>query len=198
MNINKALKKQINSYKRFMLIMGFIFFILPFILIFFKILDVFFVAYLIAIELLIIIAIIAKINMERLKFSYSNGRLYISSGITKEVTIIPCDKVEFVHVQDVVRKYDKEKDFIIIILLSFNIRSRGIHKINEKFLIEYPFVAYKYNKLKVLNPENNYSFTIISKGRFFKYKLLDLIYSKCVNASFSEETIDKIIEYRNL
>ncbi|AVP55553.1 hypothetical protein K144313037_01360 [Clostridium tetani] len=198
MNINKALKKQINSYKRFMLIMGFIFFILPFILLFFKILDVFFVTYLAAIELLIVIAIIAKINMERLKFSYNNGKLYISSGIRREIIVIPCDKVQFIHVQEVIRKYDKEKDFIIIILLSFNIRSRAIHPINEKFLREYPFVAYKYSKLKILMPENNYSFTVISKGRLFKYKLLDLIYSKCVNASFSEETIDKIREYRNL
>lgn len=198
MNINKALKKQINSYKRFMLIMGFIFFILPVILLFLKILDMFFLIYLVAIELLIVIAIIAKINMERLRFSYNNGKICISSGIRKEITIIPCEKVKFVHTQEIIRKYDREKDFIIIILLSFNVRSRKIYPINEKFLKENPFVAYKYNKLKTLMPENNYSFTVISKGRLFKYKLLDLIYSKCVNASFSEESIDKIREYRKL
>lgn len=198
MNINKALKKQVNSYKRFMLIMGFIFFILPIILLFFKILDMFFLIYLVAIELLIVIAIVAKINMERLRFSYNNGKIYISSGMRREVTIIPCDKVKFVHTQEITRKYDREKDFIIIILLSFNVRSRKIYPINEKFLKENPFVAYKYNKLKTLMPENNYSFTVISKGRLFKYKLLDLIYSNCVNSSFSEESIDKIREYRKL
>lgn len=198
MNINKALKKQINSYKRFMLMMGFIFLILPLILLFFKVMDVFFIAYLVAIELLIVIAIIAKINRDRLKFYYDNGKLYLLLGIRRETTIIACDKVEFVHVQDVIRKYDKEKDFIIIIVLSFNIRSRKIHPINERFLMEYPFVAYKYNKLKTLMPENEYSFIIISKGKLFKYELLDLIYSKCVKANFSEESIDKIREYRNL
>lgn len=198
MNINKALKKQINSYKRFMLMMGFIFLILPLILLFFKVMDVFFIAYLVAIELLIVIAIIAKINRDRLKFYYDNGKLYLSLGIRRETTIIACDKVEFVHVQDVIRKYDKEKDFIIIIVLSFNIRSRKIHPINERFLMEYPFVAYKYNKLKTLMPENEYSFIIISKGKLFKYELLDLIYSKCVKANFSEESIDKIREYRKL
>lgn len=195
MDINKAIKKQKKSYKRFMLIMSFIFFALPIILFLFRLYDIFYITYVVIVELLIIIAIAAKINKDKLIFTCNNSRLRIISGIRRRNLIIPCDKVALVHVENVNTAI--EKDFSIIIMFSIIVRNKGIIKVNEKFLSNHPYVAFHYKKLKILNPEKNFSFSIIKKGGVYKYQLLDIIYKNCVNAIFTEETVDKIKEYRN-
>ena len=58
MNINKAIKKQNSSYKRFVLIMGFIFLSLG--LVISGAFNLFFIAYLAIIEVLIIIILVKK------------------------------------------------------------------------------------------------------------------------------------------
>ncbi len=82
MDLNKGLRNQKRSYKRFVVIMSFIFILLPLILYLYnKIYDIFYVSYLIIIEVLIIMAIIIRTDREKLKFEYSNNRLKIVLGI---------------------------------------------------------------------------------------------------------------------
>lgn len=199
MDINKAIRKQKKSYKRFMLIMGFIFFALPLaaLLLFADRVPLFYILYLIVIEILIILAIVAKINYENLKFTTNNYRIKIVSGIRRDKINIICNKVVFVHVENIIRKRDREKDFIIILIASSTFRSKRMIPINEKFLRNHPYAAFQYQRIKILNPEKEYAFTIIKKGKLYKYELLDTIYKSCVYAIFSEEAIDKIKEYRN-
>ncbi|WP_125153342.1 hypothetical protein [Clostridium rectalis] len=196
MNINKAIKKQKKSYKRFMLLMSFIFFILPIILIISNNINIFYILYLIIIECLVIIAIMVKKNNEALNFQCDNYKLKITSGLKKDKLNIICSKVEFVHVENIIRKSDKEKDFIIILIACSTFRSKRMIPMNYKFLKNHPYVAFHYNKMKILNPENKYAFSIIKKGKNYKYELLDCIYKSCVYATFTEEAIEKIKDYR--
>ncbi|MBU5486133.1 hypothetical protein KQI86_17590 [Clostridium sp. MSJ-11] len=197
MSINKAIIKQRKSYKIFMLIMSFIFFVLPFALILIDKVNIFYIIYLLLIEILIIIAILSKINNENFKINNDNYKIKIISGLKRDGLNIMCNKVAFVHIENYIRKSDKSKDFSIIIIASSKFRSDKMIPINEKFLKNHPYVAYHYNKIKILSPEKDYFFTIIKKGRYLKYELLDIIYRNCVYAQFTEETIDKIKEYRN-
>ncbi len=81
MDLNKGLRNQKRSYKRFVVIMSFIFILLPLILYLYnKIYDIFYVSYLIIIEVLIIMAIIIRTDREKLKFEYSNNRLKVVLG----------------------------------------------------------------------------------------------------------------------
>ncbi|KAJ49150.1 putative integral membrane protein [Clostridium tetanomorphum] len=195
MDMNKAIRKQKKSYKRFMLIMSFIFFILPIVLILTKIITMFYIVYLVVIECLIIIAIMAKINAESLKFNYDGYKIKVLSGIRREQVNITCNRVVFVHAEDV--KSSIEKDFFIVLISDSKFRSKKMLPINEKFLKMYPYAAFYYKKIKILNPEKEYFFTIIKRGKLYKYELLDNIYKSCVYAIFTDEAIEKIKEYRN-
>lgn len=197
MDMNKAIRKQKKSYKRFMLTMCFIFFVLPLVLMVTGRLSWFYVLYLAIIEMLIVFAVLAKINHENLKFDYDNYRIKIKLGIRKDKINIICNKVVFVHVENIIRKTDKEKDFIIILIGSSRFRSKRMIPINEKFLRMHPYAAFHYQKIKTINPEKEYAFTIIRNGKLLKYELLDTIYKSCVYATFTEDAIDKIKEYRN-
>lgn len=197
MDVNKAIRKQKKSYKRFMLIMSFIFFALPIVLVVTGRITWFYILYLVIIELLVILAVLAKINNENFKFTYDNYRIRMSSGIRRDNINIVCNKVAFVHVENIIRKTDKERDFIIILIATSRFRSRRMIPINEKFLKIHPYIAFHYQKIKKLNPEKKYAFTIIKKGKLYKYELLDTIYKSCVYATFTDDAIDKIKEYRN-
>lgn len=197
MNINKAIKKQQKSYKRFMLIMCFIFFIIPAILIYNKKLALFYIIYASIIEFLIIVAMLVKYHNEHIKFEIvENYRLNIESGLFKKKIIMLCDKIEIVHVENFKRKSDGKEDFKIIIITSSKFRSEYIVPINAKLFKLYPYLAHCYKKRKMMYPEKSYFFTSIKKGKFYKYVLLDMIYRRCVNAEFTDEAIDRIKEYR--
>lgn len=197
MDLNKAVRNQNKSYKRFVTIMGFIFVLLPLILYLCnKFRDVFYVSYLLVIEVLIIIAIAIRIDREKLNFKYMNNRFKISFGITNIKLNIACDKVVLVHIEKCLNIYDNE-DFKIIILTTSKFRSNRMIKVNEKFLKNYGYIANYYYKFKKIDPEKEFYYTVIKRGGLKKYYLLDALYRTCVYAYFTEECIEKIKELRN-
>ncbi|MCR1935597.1 hypothetical protein ACQX0N_05490 [Clostridium tepidum] len=196
MDLNKGLRNQKRSYKRFVMIMSFIFILLPLILYLYnKINNIFYISYLIVIEVLIIIAIIIRTDREKLEFKYSNNRLRIVLGILNKKLNIVCDKVALVHIEKFNNIYDVE-DFSIIILTTSKFRNKRIIKVNEKFLKLHNYAAKFYYKLKKISPEKDFYYTIIKRGGFKKYYLLDALYRTCVYAHFTEECIEKIKELR--
>lgn len=190
MDINKAIRKQKKSYKRFMLSMCFIFFILPFVLLIANKFDVFFLSYLAIIELLILITIIITINSGYLKYDYDNYRIKVKQGFFKAEFNIVCNKVVLVHTEG------DEALFSIILLTTSRFRNKKIKPIDQQFLKNNSYVAHNYYKLKKQHPEEEYYYVFITKGGYVKYKLLDTIYKSCVSAVYTEDAIEKIKEYR--
>ena len=190
MNINKAIRKQKKTYKRFMLSMCFIFVLLPVILIVSKAISIFFVIYLVCIELLIAFVVLLRFNEEYIDFKWEGYKISIWCGIAKTKFIIICEKVALIHTGG----YGRNLELIIITKSRF--RNKRIHPIDINFLKKYPYVAQMYNKIKIQNPEEAYFYFVIKNGGFRKYVLLDDIYKSCVQAVFSDDAIEKIKEYR--
>ncbi|KRU24900.1 hypothetical protein FC826_04905 [Clostridium botulinum] len=196
MDLNKGRRNQKRSYERFVVIMSFIFILLPlFLYLYNKIYDIFYVSYLIIIEILIVMAIIIRTDKEKLKFQYSNNRLKIVLGIMNRKLNIVCDKVVLVHIEQYNNIYDVE-DFRIILLTTSKFRNNKIIKVNEKFLKLHDYAANFYYKLKKIDPEKDFYYTIIKRGGLKKYYLLDTLYRTCVYAHFTEECIEKIKKLR--
>ncbi|MBC2579875.1 hypothetical protein [Clostridium sp. DJ247] len=196
MNIDKAIRKQKKSYKRFLLSMCFIFFTLPTVLFITREFNIFYITYLIIIEALILIALWIRVNKEYLKFSCNGHKLQISLGVNNKKINLICSKVLLVHVEDINSADDKNKDFKIIIIASSKFRSDRMIPINLNFLKNHPYVAYEYNKIKILHPEHEYYYTIIRRGGLNKYPLLDVIYINCVYGYFTVDAVEKIKFYR--
>lgn len=196
MNIDKAIRKQKKSYKRFMLSMCFIFFILPIILIVSKKFYIFYIMYLVIIELLILLSICVKINKESLMFGYDEYKLKINLGLARKRINIGCDKVVLVHVENIVSNDTGRKDFKIVFLAKSRFRSERMMPISRNLLKNHPYIAFQYNRIKIMHPDNEYYYTIIKRGGINKYPLLDLIYKNCVYAEFTEEAVEKIKFYR--
>lgn len=190
MDINKAIKKQEKSNMRFLLFLGFIFFMLPFILFLSKMINLFFLIYLSIIELLILSTILININSIYLRFSSDSYRLKIKFNWFNEEVNIVCDKVRFVYTEG----YDEQ--MIIILLMNAKFRNKKIKPVDESLLKFHPYLAQNYYKIKKQSPEENYFYIIITKGGYKKYKLLDLIYRNCVKAHYTEEAVERIKEYR--
>ncbi|NLP27790.1 MAG: hypothetical protein GX370_03315 [Clostridia bacterium] len=190
MNIDKAIKKQNSSHKRFVLIMCFIFFMNPLLFVLSGVYNLFLIAYLAIIEVLIIIAILVKKDGKTMSYEYYNGKLKLSQGLLKNKCSIHCSKVVFVHVES--KNENKEKDLDILMITNSRFRNKKIREVDFYFLKNYPYVKKEYEKLKALNPEEEYYYIIVSKGKLTKYKLLMEIYKRCVNAKFSEAAIDAI------
>ncbi|WP_050608329.1 hypothetical protein [Clostridium niameyense] len=196
MDLNKAIRKQNKSFKRFLLSMCFIFLLLPLILYLYgEFNNIFYLSYLMLIEGLIIISILIRINREKLEFYYNNNRLRVILGLTNRRLNIACDKIKFVHVENFEDVYGNE-DFKIILLSNSKFRSERMIPINKKFLQKYPYIYQFYAKLKKIDPERDYYYTVIKRGGLKKYYLLDAIYRTCVYANFTDETVEKIKELR--
>ncbi len=191
MNINKAIRKQKKTYKRFMLSMCFIFVLLPSILIVSKIINVFFIVYLVYIELMIIFVVLLGCNEEYIDFKVDGYKISIWCGIAKVKFIIICKKVALVHADG------NGKNLEIIIITKSRFRNKKINPVDINFLKRYPYVAQMYNKIKIQNLEETYFYFIINQGGFKKYILLDDLYRSCVQAVFSDDAIEKIKEYRD-
>jgi hypothetical protein len=189
MELNKAIRKQKKSYKIFMLSMCFIFFILPIVLVIFNRLSFFFISYLIVIELLILLAILVKINYESFSYNIYLDRLSIKDGIFKNQFNISCEKVELVHAEE------KEDGIDIVILISTRLRNKKIKPVDGVLLKKYAVLAHEYIKLKKLNPENQYFYIIIKRGGFVKYKLLIDLYKNCMKAKYTGSSIENIKEW---
>jgi hypothetical protein len=188
MNINKAIRKQNKSYKRFLLFNCFIFLSLPLVLYFSKQITAFYISYLSLIEVLILLAIMVSINTYNLKFQYDGVKLKISYGIAGRINIL-CDKVVFVHV---------ERNDDIILITTSRVRNEKLNEVSLKFLQSHSYVSYYYNRIKNQAPEEDYYYLIIKSGGLFRYQLLDTIYKSCVYAVFSEEAVKKIKKYREM
>jgi hypothetical protein len=186
MDINKAIRKQKKSFIYFMLSMCFIFFVLPVILLVLKRESLFFLSYLAVIEVLIVSAVLFRINSEYLRFQYDSNKLKIFTGLFKSEININCSKVLYVDVEG------REGNTTIILITKSKLRSSHVKKIDINFLTKYDFIKGKYYRLKKIHPEDNFYYLVIKNGGYYKYKLLDIIYKSCVYAYFSEEAIDKI------
>lgn len=191
MNINKAIRKQKKTYKRFMLSMCFIFVLLPIMLIISKSINIFLILYLICNELLIVMVMIFRFNEEYIDFKLEGYKISIWCGIAKVKYIIICKKIVFVHALDF------GKNMGIIIITKSKFRNKKIYPIDIDFLKQYPYVAYMLYKIKIENPEQTYFYFIIKHGGFKKNILLDDLYRACVDAIFSDDAIEKIKEYRD-
>lgn len=193
MKIDKAIKKQNKSYKYFLLSMCFIFFLLPIVLFFSRqYTKYFYDGYLAVIEVLIIISIIFVIKNYSLEFDSNGIKLNIQYGIIKKKFIIDCDKVVFVHSQE-----GKNDNFKLIIFTTSRFKNNNILPVDKKFLQMYPYVAFHYYNIKKREPEEDYFYIIIKSGGYNKYKLLDIMYKNCMYAFYTEEALNKIIQYRN-
>jgi hypothetical protein len=148
------------------------------------------------VEILILISIFIRISNESLKFKNDGYRLRISLGINNKKLNIITEKVSLVHVEDVLSDKGEVIDFKIILIAGSKFRSDRMLPISINFLKKYSYVAYHYNRIKVMQPENDYYYTIIKRGGLNKYPLLDIIYKTCVYSYFTEEAIEKIKFYR--
>lgn len=187
MDINKAIRKQKKSYKIFVLSMCFIFFILPLALFLYGDITWFLLSYLLFIEVMIVTALIARVIWEKLYFQCQNNKLKIKVGIFNSYNyIVLCHKVALVHTE-------KEKeDMEIVITTTVKGRNRRIRPIDIDFHKKYPVAARAYNKLKKINPENDYYYLVVKRGGYYKYQLLDLIYKNCVKAVYTDDAIENI------
>ena len=191
MNINKAIRKQKKTYKCFMLSMCFIFVLLPITLIVSKIINMFFVIYLVCIEMLIVFDVIFRFIEEYIDFKWDGYKISIWCGIEKFKFIITCEKVALVHADGQGRNLE------IIVITKSKFRNKRIYPVDIEFLKKYPYVAQMYNEIKIRNIEETYFYFTIKHGEFRKYILLNDLYKFCVQAVFSDDAIEKIKEYRD-
>lgn len=193
MKIDKAIRKQNKSYKYFLFSMCSIFVLLPTVLFFsMQYTKYFYDGYLAVIEVLIIISIFFVVKNYNLKFDSNGIKLNLQYGIIKKKFIINCDKVVFVHAQKV-----KNDNFNLIILTTSRFRNNNIFPVDKRFLQMYPYVAFHYYNIKKKEPQEDYFYIIIKSGGYNKYELLDIMYKNCMHAFYTEEALNRIIEYRN-
>ena len=187
MYIDKAIKKQKKQYKNFMLVMCFIFLMLPIILFLTGLnKNLFLDAYLILIEIIIMFSIFVRFNIEKLEFTCINNKLKIIQGVSKRTYILLCDKVDLVHTEN------SNEDIKIIIVISGRFRNKKIRPIGIEVLKKYPTLSYEYLKIKKRNPEIVYYYIVVKKGALKKYSLLDTIYRNCVKAVYTDDSIENI------
>ena len=110
MDIYKAIKLEKKRLKIFLILMFMIALILPIILIFTNLFTLFYISYLIIIEILICMSIIIKYNYYKVEYRCVNNRLMFKTGILTKENLLMCDKVWLVHTNNC--DYDLE---IIII-----------------------------------------------------------------------------------
>ncbi|WP_027632621.1 hypothetical protein [Clostridium hydrogeniformans] len=187
MYIDKAVKKQKKQFKNFVLTMCFIFLALPIVLFLVGLNNNWFlVVYLAITELVILLAVFVKTNIEKLEFHCSNNKLTINQGILNRSYKMLCDKVVLVHTEGT------KEEMSIIFITTVKFRNKKIRPVGKDFLKRHPYVGEKYLKLKKLNPEITYYYIMVKKGGLKKYLLLDTMYRNCVKAEFTEDSIENI------
>ena len=186
MDIYKAIKMEKKSLKRFYKLMGILFIGLPFSVYLTGVRTIFFLVYLLIIELLIISAVINKLNYYSLRYSYNANKLNIKNGLFANNNLILCDKVILVHTEKM------ESDMEIIIISTMNFRNKNLRPVVNGFLKKYPKVDEELKKISNGNNQQTYYFQIIRKGGLIKYLLLDTIYKNCVKAIYTNDSIQNI------
>lgn len=193
MDVNKAIRKQNRSYKRFMLIMCFIFFMLPLVLYLSDVHNLFLITYLALIEILIILALLFRRDSVAINYSCVNGQFKFSQGLIKKNFNINCEKVVFVHAEK-----NEERDGIdIIILTNSRFRNKNMKMVDQEFLKSKAYVSHEYKRIKLASLEEQYYYVVISKGGWIKYKILMELYKNCVRAKYSDEAIEAIKQCNN-
>ncbi|MGL5245740.1 MAG: hypothetical protein ACRC7R_11245 [Sarcina sp.] len=186
MYIDKAIKKQKNAYKIFIISMIVMQIILPLIIIFLRLYTKFIVGYLIILEIFILIAILVLYRDLSLNYKCKNGRLFIKSSLFEKYKVIECEDVYLIHTSK-----DAER-MNILVIISCKKRRKLFKKINVNLLNKHPLLAKEYKKLAILYPENSYYYIIIKHGGLEKFKLLDLMYRNCVKAIYTDNSIENI------
>ena len=186
MDIYKAIKLEKKRLKIFLILMFMIALILPIILIFTNLFTLFYISYLIIIEILICMSIIIKYNYYKVEYRCVNNRLMFKTGILTKENLLMCDKVWLVHTNNC--DYDLE----IIIITNVVFKNKYLRPVEENFLRRYPQIKPYYKKIKEKNPDKKYYFQVIKRGGLKKYLLLDSIYRNCVKAVYTDESIQNI------
>ncbi len=183
MDIYKAIKMEKKSLKRFYKLMVVLAIILPLSVYLTQVKSLFYLVYLIALELLIIFAIIVKLNYYELRYKCSNNKLHIKNGIFTSNGLILCDKVILVHTEGMEATMD------IILITTMKVRNKGLRPITKGFLKKYPNLESNLNKI---NKDGVLYYQIVRFGGLNKYLLLDTIYKNCVKAMYTDECIQNI------
>lgn len=186
MDIYTAVKKERVNLKIFLILMFIISLILPIAVILTNLTTFFYLTYLGAIEFLIVIAIIIKLNFYRVVYRCINNKLIFTTGIFTKESLIICDKVALVHTNK--SDYDLE----IILITTVNFKNKALRVVDDNFFKRYPQIKNEYNNIRKLNLDKQYYFQIIRRGGLKKYLLLDCIYKNCVKAIYSDESIQNI------
>ncbi len=186
MDIYKAIKMEKKSLKRFYRLMIVLFIGLPLSVYLTGIKSIFYLVYLLIIELLIIAAVINKLNYYSLKYNYNANKLNITNGLFANNSLILCDKVVLVHTEKM------ESDMEIIIISTMSFRNKSLRPIVKGFLKKYPKIEEELKKVSNYNNQQKYYFQIIRKGGLSKYLLLDTIYRNCVKAIYTNDCIENI------
>lgn len=191
MSRNKAIKKHKKSFHRFLLLMSFIFFVLLLFLQVFEVHNIYIVLYFILIELIIVTAVLLRVDSEYLSFQNENYKIIIKNRIISEKINLQCDKVLLVHA------FLDEKDWSILIITKTKSRDKNFRLINNSFFQKYPEVDKFYNEIIHQQSDGPLYYLIIKNPSIKKYELLDLIYKNCVSGVFTVKAIDQISKYRN-
>lgn len=186
MDIYKAIKMEKKSLKRFYRLMILLFIGLPLSVYLTGVKSIFYLVYLLIIELLIIAAVINKLNYYSLKYNYNANKLNITNGLFANNSLILCDKVVLVHTEKM------ESDMEIIIISTMSFRNKSLRPIVKGFLKKYPKIQEELKKVSNYDNQQKYYFQIIRKGGLSKYLLLDTIYKNCVKAIYTNDCIENI------
>lgn len=186
MKIEKALKKEQKSIKRFYISMFLLFVTLPLVLLISQVKSLFIMIYLYSLEILIIISCISKANYHNLKFTVKNNKLKFKSGLFGKEAILLCDKIVLVHTNKV------GEDLNIVLVSTSKFRNNYLKPITKIFMKKYPEASNSYIKIKKNKPEEIYYFQVIKRGALKKYILLDEIFKNCVKAQYTASAIENI------
>ena len=148
MEINKALKRIRKKENIFFIIMGILSVSIPTLAYLANLKNTFIYVYIMIIEILILIAILSRINTCTLKFKYYNSRFKIRQGLFLRESIILCENVAIVHTSK------EREDVEIIIVTSSKFRNKKARPVTKGFLKKYPEVEREYNRLKKLTKNN--------------------------------------------
>ena len=158
MEINKALKRIRKKENISFIIMGILSVSIPTLAYLANLKNTFIYVYIMIIEILILIAILSRINTCTLKFKYYNSRFKIRQGLFLRESIILCENVAIVHTSK------EREDVEIIIVTSSKFRNKKARPVTKGFLKKYPEVEREYKRLKKINEEQTYYFQIIRNG----------------------------------
>lgn len=186
MYIEKAVKKQKASYKRFNILMIFIAILLPIVVLGVGTKQKVIYLFLILLELIIILSIIRMKDKMTLKYTCENSILRFKQGIFSSYKKITCDKIRLIHTEN------KTGDIEIVLVTTTRIGNKKLRLIGKSFINKYPMAGKEYRRLKKIYPDKNYFYIVIKNGGLTKFALLDIIYRNSVTATFTDDTIENI------